>query len=38
LATGNNSENLKFVRFTSQSFEMIVMEKWSLLGRQMVTE
>jgi len=38
LATINNSVYLKFVRFTSQSFEIIVVETWLLLGVQAVTE
>jgi hypothetical protein len=38
LASGNISENLKFIRVTSQSTGIIVLEKWLLGGRQTVIE
>jgi hypothetical protein len=38
LATGNNFEDLKFIRVTSQSTGIIVQETCLLLGRQTVTE
>jgi len=33
LATGNNNEDLKFLRVTSQSTGIIVLETWLRLGR-----
>jgi hypothetical protein len=38
LATGNNSEDLKFIGITSQSIGITVLETWLLRGRQTVTE
>jgi len=38
LATGNNNEDLKFLRVTSQSTGIIVLETWLLLGRMTATE
>jgi len=38
LATGNNNEDLKFLRVTSQSTGIIVLETWFLLGRMTATQ
>jgi hypothetical protein len=38
LAAGNNFEDLKFIRVTSQSTGIIVLEMCLLLGRQTVAE
>jgi len=38
LVTGNNFEDLKFVRVTSRSIGSIVLRRFLLIGRQTVTE